>query len=67
MAIRYGLRLADGGDAGTFETNLSDWQPGMELRGHGNVLYRITAIIPADVYDDFDDEYAGLIEVEPIP
>jgi hypothetical protein len=43
MAIRYELRLADGEDAGTFDTNLADWQVGMEFRGDGNRRYRITA------------------------
>jgi hypothetical protein len=66
MAMRYELRLADGDDAGTFETNLSDWQPGMELRADGNVLYRITAIIPIERISEFVDlPLYGIFEVEP--
>jgi hypothetical protein len=29
MAIRYELRLVDGEDAGTYDTNLSNWEAGV--------------------------------------
>lgn len=66
MAIRYELRLADGDDAGTYETNLSDWQVGSEFIGHGNIHYRITAMIPLPLIEEFvDGPPAEIWEVEP--
>jgi hypothetical protein len=44
--MRYELRSVDGEYVGTFTTNLSDWWPGMEFRGHGNRHWRIVAIDP---------------------
>lgn len=34
MGFKYRLRTVDGDDAGTFETNLSDWWPGVEKRAY---------------------------------
>jgi hypothetical protein len=41
--FRYELRLADGDDAGTFETSSSDWKVGDTLIADGNRHYRVTA------------------------
>jgi hypothetical protein len=38
------LLARDGSSYGTFETNLSDWWPGMEFRGADNQRFRICAI-----------------------
>jgi hypothetical protein len=44
VGTKHRLRSPAGEDLGTFETNLQDWWPGMEVRGHGNRRYRIEAI-----------------------
>jgi hypothetical protein len=67
MGFRYELRLPDGDDAGTFESTVSDWQVGDEFRGAGNVRYRISAVIPLPLVEEFvDDAMCGIWEVEPI-
>lgn len=60
MGIKYRLRSVDGDDLGGFETNLSDWWPGMEFRASGNRLYRIEGI---------DDDVWKVVAVEdgPVP
>jgi hypothetical protein len=55
VSIKYELKLPDGGDAGTFETNLSDWKVGDEFIGDGNKTYRITAMIPLGRIEEFVD------------
>jgi hypothetical protein len=66
MGFRYELRTRDGDDAGTFESSVSNWEPGDEFRGEGNVRYRITAVIPAVLIEEFVDrpDHDGLWEVE---
>ena len=60
MGFKYRLRAVDGQDDGTFETNLSDWWPGMEFRAAGNRLMRIEAI--------HDDEWkVAPVENGPVP
>ena len=53
MGFKYELRTGDGDDAGTFESSISNWQPGDEFHGAGNVRYRITAVIPLRLIDEF--------------
>jgi hypothetical protein len=36
VGFSYELKYPDGGDAGTFETNLSDWAVGDTFRADGN-------------------------------
>ena len=53
MGFSYELKYRDGGDAGTFVTNLSDWAVGDTFRADGNRPMRITAIIPAELVGEF--------------
>jgi len=48
VPITFRLRTLDNEDAGTFATQLSDWQPSVEL-GAGNRSHRIVSI-----EDEFD-------------
>lgn len=66
MAFRCELKLADGDDAGTIETNETNWQPGDTVIAHGNRRYRITAVIPGERIGEFVDgrEVDGVLEVE---
>jgi hypothetical protein len=65
MGFPYTLRFADGDDAGTFESSRSDWQPGDEFRADGKVLYRIRAVIPLPLMDEFlEHPLSGRCEVE---
>jgi hypothetical protein len=66
MGFKYELRTADGDDAGTFESSVSNWQPGDECRGAGNVN-RITAVIPLPLIEEFvEGPLSGVLEVEPL-
>jgi hypothetical protein len=55
MGFRYELRTPDGDDMGTFESSVSNWQPGEGFRDEGNVRYRITGVIPAALIEEFVD------------
>ena len=67
MGFKFELRTADCGDAGTFETGICNWQPGDEFRGAGNVEYRITAVIPLPLIEEFVERpLNGVLEVEPL-
>jgi hypothetical protein len=61
------LKTADGDDAGTYESIRCDWQPGDELRASGNTRYRVTAVVPLELVEEFVEKplYASL-EVEPL-
>jgi hypothetical protein len=66
VRFSYELRYPGGGDAGTFETNLSDWAVGDTFRADGNRLFRITAIIPAELVAEFiEGPVRGVWEVGP--
>ena len=41
------------------------WDPGDVVLYNPAMEFRVTAVITPDSYDDFDDEYAGFLEVEP--
>jgi hypothetical protein len=63
--FQYELKTADGDDAGTFESERCDWQPGDELIGHGNARWGITAVVPLEQIAEFIDRpLAGILEVE---
>ena len=65
MSFRYELRLADGDDAGSFETFASDWKVGDTLIADGNRHYRVTAVIPLARIEEFvDGAENGVLEVE---
>jgi hypothetical protein len=69
VGVKYELRFADGSDAGTFETNVYDWNVGDEFIGNAKRRYRITAIIPVAHTDEFienddDDDMTDAWEVE---
>lgn len=65
--FRFELRLADGDDAGTFETSSSDWKVGNTLIADGNRRYKVTAIIPLERIAEFvDGALNGVLEVEPV-
>ena len=65
MGFSYELKYPDGGDAGTFETNLSDWAVGDTFRADGNRQLRITSIIPAELVAEFiEGPVRGVWEVE---
>jgi hypothetical protein len=67
MGFRDELRLADGDDAGTFETSSSDWKVGDTLIADGNRRYRVTAIVPLERLAEFvDGAENGVLEVEPV-
>jgi hypothetical protein len=67
VGFSYELRCHDGDDAGTFETNLSDWDVGDTFRADGNRHLRITAIIPAELVAEFiEGPVRGVWEVEPV-
>jgi hypothetical protein len=63
---RSELKLADGDDAGTLDTNEGNWQVGDTIIAHGNVHYRVTAVLPVERIGEFVDEpLYGVLEVEP--
>jgi hypothetical protein len=49
-----------------FEAALPDWQPSDTAVAHGNIRYRVTAVVPVARIEEFVDgaEY-GVLEVEP--
>jgi hypothetical protein len=54
-------------DAGTFESSVSNWQPGDEFRGAENRRYPITAVIPLLLVEEFVERpLSGDLEVEPL-
>lgn len=61
---RYRIFLADGTELDDFVTNAGRWLPGDVLTITPQERYQVSAIVPPDVLDDFDDEYAGFLEVE---
>jgi hypothetical protein len=66
MAFSFELRLADG-DAGTFNTSVSNWQAGDTLIVDGNRRFRVTAVIPLPVLEEFvDGAVNGMLEAEPV-
>ena len=65
MGFLYTLRLADGDDAGTFDSTSSSWSVGDTLIADGNRRYKVTAIVPLEKIAEFvDDATYGLLEVE---
>jgi hypothetical protein len=67
MAFRFELRLPDGDDAGSIETNEQNWQTGDTVIAHGNVRYRVVSVIPVGLVEEFvDDALYGVLEVEPL-
>jgi hypothetical protein len=67
MSFAFELRLADGDDAGTFQTSASDWKVGDTLIADGNRHYRVTAVIPLEKIAEFVDGASnGVLEVEPV-
>jgi hypothetical protein len=62
--FRFELRLADGDDAGTFETAELGWTVGDTLVANGN-RYRVTKIVPLQLVQEFvDGALNGFLEVE---
>jgi hypothetical protein len=67
MGFKLELVSPDGDNLGSIESNEGTWQPGDELRAHGNVRYRVTAVTPHERISEFVDEpMNGVLEVEPI-
>jgi hypothetical protein len=67
MSYRFELRLADGDDAGSLETNEGNWQPGDIVIAHGNRHLRVTAVVPVERVAEFVDAPTnGVLEVEPL-
>jgi hypothetical protein len=67
MGFDYALRLADGDDAGEWETSDAGIQPGDEIRADGNRLLRVRAVIAVETIGEFVDGAAsGVLEVEPL-
>jgi hypothetical protein len=67
MSFSFELRLADGDDAGTFETSASDWKVGDTLIADGNRRYRVTAVLAPERLAEFVDGVEnGVLEVEPL-
>ncbi|HEX4525475.1 MAG TPA: hypothetical protein VH108_01900 [Gaiellaceae bacterium] len=67
MSYRFELKLADGDDAGRLETSEGNWQVGDTLIAHGNVHYRVTAVVPVERIAEFVEEPTnGVLEVEPL-
>jgi hypothetical protein len=67
MGFVYALRLADGDDAGSFDTSASDWKVGDTLIADGNRRYRVTAVLAPERLEEFvDDVENGVLEVEPL-
>ena len=65
MIFRFELRLADGDDAGTFDSPTSSWQVGDTLIADGNRRYRVTACIPLPLVEEFvEGALNGVLEVE---
>jgi hypothetical protein len=65
--FKFELRLADGDDAGTFETSSSDWKVDDTLIADGNRRYRVTAVVPVERLAEFVDGVEnGVLEVEPL-
>ena len=65
MGFKYERRLADGDDAGTFETAASEnWNVGDTLIADGNRRYRVTAVLAPERLAEFLDgvEY-GVLEL----
>jgi hypothetical protein len=66
MSFSFELRLADGDDAGTFETSTSAWHVGDMLIADGNRRYRVTAVIPLERLEEFvDGARNSVLEVAP--
>jgi hypothetical protein len=70
MAFKFELVSPDGETLGSIETSEANWQAGDEPIGHGNTHYRITAVIPLELVQEFvepgGDELSGVLEVEPL-
>jgi hypothetical protein len=69
VGVTYELRFPDGADAGTFETNVYDWQVGDVFHANGNRVLRITAIVPVATMGEFidtDDDMNEVWEVEEV-
>jgi hypothetical protein len=65
MSYRFELRLADGDDAGSLETNEGNWQPGDIVIAHGNRHLRVTAVVPVERIGEFvDGPECSVLEVE---
>ena len=62
---RFRVFLQDGSDLPDFITSEPRWAPGDVVLYNPAMEFRVTAVITPDSYDDFDDEYAGFLEVEP--
>lgn len=62
---RFRVFLQDGSDLPDFVTSEWRWDPGDVVLYQPAMEFRVTAIITPDAYDDFDDNYAGFLEVEP--
>jgi hypothetical protein len=67
MVFKFELVSPEGDSVGSIETKEQNRQPGDEVRAHGNVRYRITAVTPLERIAEFVDEPAnGVLEVEPL-
>jgi hypothetical protein len=55
MSYRFELRLADGDDAGSFETSEARWQVGDSVIAYGNKRFRVTAVLPIERIAEFVD------------
>ena len=65
--FKFELRLADGDDAGSFETSASEGQVGDTLIADGSRRYRVTAELAPEWLAEFvDGDENGVLRVEPL-
>jgi len=63
---RFRVFLQDGSDLPDFVTSEQRWDPGDVVLYNPAMKFRVTAVISPEQFNDFDDEYGGFLEVEPI-
>jgi hypothetical protein len=63
MAFKFRLLLPDGEELPDFHCAVPNWLPGDELMITPRERYTIRAVISPD---EFDGEYAAILEVEPL-
>jgi hypothetical protein len=63
--FRYALVDRDGEVFDDYESLISNWQPGDELRAAGNVRYRVVSVVPIERVQEFVGQpLCGMLEVE---
>jgi len=63
--FKYALADQDGEIFSEYESMVSNWKPGDELRAAGNVLYRVKAVVSIELLKEFVEKPVfALLEVE---